>query len=140
MLRKPGTGPGTPGGPPVAGGPGAPMNAGDMSGCGNGANNRTLLAYIRTAISFAGLGLRPGQVRAEPEDGACLRIPRDRHGPYRAAAHRHRFRVASCRTARGRSATTRYTLAVAISHVAGPAIGCTLVCALLTAYIATDAV
>jgi Domain of unknown function (DUF202) len=93
---------------------GPPMNADDSAKLRDLlANNRTLLAYIRTALSFAGLGFAVAKFGLNPKTQR-LRIHRDLHGPRRPGGDHHGFRAASCRRAYGRAPTTGCTRDMAI--------------------------
>jgi len=72
---------------------------------------------ITITATAGGSRVRP-LARAEPEDDASLRVPRDLHGPYRAAGQHHRLRAAPRRTAQGRTAARR-TGAIAIAPCRG---------------------
>ena len=114
------------------------MNADDSAKLRNLlANNRTLLAYIQTALAFAGLGFAVAKFGLNPRTmhvsgylgtfmvlvGLLIII---------IGFAQHRAVMLKVETQRGVPAPSRS------SHVAAAA-GCALVCALLAIYLATNA-
>jgi putative membrane protein len=114
------------------------MNTDDSAGLRNQlANNRTLLAYIRTALAFAGLGFAVAKFGLNPKTmhvsgylgtfmvlvGLLIII---------IGFMQHRAVMLKAETQPGVPAPSRS------SHVAAAA-ACALVCALLAIYLATNA-
>jgi putative membrane protein len=102
------------------------------------ANNRTLLAYIRTALSFAGLGfavakfgLNPKMMRVSGELGTFMVVIGLLVIIMGFAQHHSVMRRVAPSSADAVAPNRGF-------HVAA-AIGCALVCALLAIYLATSA-
>jgi putative membrane protein len=100
------------------------------------ANNRTLLAYIRTALAFAGLGFavaKFGLNAKSPHVSQYLGTFIVLIGLLVIIIGFAQHRVVARQVAPATAATPTRTF-----HVAA-AVGCTLVCALLAVYLATNA-
>jgi putative membrane protein len=113
------------------------MNADDGTSLRNLlANNRTLLAYIRTALSFAGLGFAVAKFGLGPKTGHVSGYL----GTFMVLVGllvivigfvQHRAIVRQVGAPSGEPAAAR------VPHIAA-AVGCVLVCALLAIYLAAN--
>jgi uncharacterized membrane protein YidH (DUF202 family) len=118
-----------------------PMNTGDSATLRDQlANNRTLLAYIRTALSFAGLGyavakfgLNPKTMHVSGYLGTFMVLIGLLFTIVGFVQHRAVLLKVDP-SPPGTPAASRFP------HVAAAAIGCALVCVLLAAYLATNTI